>query len=148
MSTGDPGWPNLNKNGNHVVSGFKGSTNGKPTLTGESGSKTDLPKLALDLRTQAHDEISKRLLSKLPLYPLRAIGHGEKADREMGAATVTALRLTSNLCEDALTCKGIIPMMNQRPVGGGITHGELSASSLEESVRKLVPAVDYLVCSS
>jgi hypothetical protein len=122
-------------------------SNGKPTLAGESGSKTDLPKLALDFRTQAHDEISKRLLSKLPMFPLRAIGHGEKADRDMGAAMVTALRLTSSLCEDALTCKGIIPMMNQRPVGGEIKHGELSASSLEDSVRKLVPAMDYLVHS-
>ena len=122
-------------------------SSGKPTLAGESGSKTDLPKLALDFRTQAHDEISKRLLSKLPLYPLRAIGHGEKADRDMGAAMVTALRLTSSLCEDALTCKGIIPMMSQRPVGGEVTHGELSAPSLEDSVRKLAPAMDYLVHS-
>ena len=36
-------------------------------------------------------------------------------------------------------------MMSQRPVGGDIKHGELSAVSLEDSVRKLVPTIDYLV---
>jgi hypothetical protein len=63
----------------------------------------------------------------------------------MGAATCTALRLVSSLCEDALTCKSCIPMMSQRPVAGEVRHGELSSSALEDSVRKLVPAIDYLV---
>ena len=107
-------------------------SSGKPTLAGEAGSKTDLPRLALEFRTQAHEELGKRLISRLPQYPLRAIGHGEKADKDMGATTCTALRLVSALCEDALTCKGFIPMMSQRPVGGDIKHGELSAVSLEE----------------
>ena len=122
-------------------------SSGKPTLAGESGSKVDLPKLALEFRTQAHEELGKLLIAKLPQYPLRAIGHGEKADRDMGAATCTALRLISSLCEDALTCKSFIPMMSQRPVGGEIKHGELSATTLEDSVRKLAPAIDYLVHS-
>jgi hypothetical protein len=65
----------------------------------------------------------------------------------MGAATCTALRLVSSLCEDALTCKSFIPMMSQRPVAGEVKHGELSSSALEDSVRKLVPAIDYLVHS-
>ena len=122
-------------------------SSGKPTLAGESGSKVDLPKLALEFRTQAHEELGKLLIAKLPQYPLRAIGHGEKADRDMGAATCTALRLISSLCEDALTCKSFIPMMSQRPVGGEIKHGELSATTLEDSVRKFAPAIDYLVHS-
>ena len=120
-------------------------SSGKPTLAGESGSKTDLPRLALEFRTQAHEELAKLLISRLPQYPLRAIGHGEKGDKEMGAALCTALRLISSLCEDALTCKSFIPMMSQRPVSGEVRHGELSSSALEDSVRKLVPAIDYLI---
>ena len=38
-------------------------------------------------------------------------------------------------------------MMSQRPVGGEVRHGEPSASALEDSVRKLVPAIDHLVHS-
>ena len=56
-------------------------SSGKPTLARESGSKTDLPKLALEVQTQAHEELGKLLISRLPQYPLRAIGHGEKVDR-------------------------------------------------------------------
>jgi hypothetical protein len=114
-------------------------SSGKPTLAGESVSKTDLPKIALEFRIQAHEELGKCILSKLPQHPLRAIGHGA------GAPTSTALRMVSSLCEDSLTCQSFIPMMSKRPIGGEVMHGELSAQALEDSVRKLAPAIDYLV---
>jgi hypothetical protein len=44
-------------------------SSGKPTLAGESGSKVDLPKLALEFRTQAHEELGKLLIAKLPPDP-------------------------------------------------------------------------------
>ena len=131
------GWSLLAALGRFVCS------SGKPVA--EQGSKVDLPKGAVDLRSLAHTEVASLLRRGLPSGMHRAIGYEEPDNLSMSAATSSSLKIAGLLFEEFASIRKLIPFLCQSATGSGVVHGALSTDKLCDCMRKLAPALDYLV---
>ena len=131
------GWSLLGALGRFVCS------SGKPVA--EQGSKVDLPKGAVDLRSLAHAELAAIIRRGLPSGMHRSIGHEEPDNFSMSAATSSSLKIAGLLCEEFAPVRKLIPFLCQSATGSGVVHGTLSTDKLCDCMRKLAPALDYLV---
>ena len=131
------GWSLLAALGRFVCS------SGKPVA--EQGSKVDLPKGAVDLRSLAHTEVASIMRRGLPSGMHRAIGYEEPDNLSMSAATSSSLKIAGLLFEEFASIRKLIPFLCQSATGSGVVHGTLSTDKLCDCMRKLAPALDYLV---
>jgi hypothetical protein len=118
-------------------------SSGKPVA--EQGSKVDLPKGAVDLRALAHSEVAAFLRRGLPSGTHRPIGFEEPDNLSMSAATSSSLRIAGLLFEEFASIRKLIPFLCQSATGSGVVHGALSTDKLCDCMRKMAPALDYLV---
>ena len=118
-------------------------SSGKPVA--EQGSKVDLPKGLVDLRSLAHTEVAFLLRRGLPSGTHRAIGFEEPDNSSMSAATSSSLKTAGLLFEEFASIRKLIPFLCQSATGNGVVHGVLSADKLSECMRKMAPALNYLV---
>ena len=105
----------------------------------------DLPKGAVDLRSLAHAELAAIIRRGLPSGMHRSIGHEEPDNFSMSAATSSSLKIAGLLCEEFAPVRKLIPFLCQSATGSGVVHGTLSTDKLCDCMRKLAPALDYLV---
>ena len=63
----------------------------------------------------------------------------------MSAATSSSLRIAGLLFEEFASIRKLIPFLCQSATGSGVVHGALSTDKLCDCMRKLAPALDYLV---
>ena len=118
-------------------------SSGKPVA--EQGSKVDLPKGPVELRSQAHSEMGVLLRRGLPSGTHRPIGFEESDNKCMSAATSSSLKVAGAFMEEFASIRKMIPFLCQSATGNGVVHGAITSDKLIECMRKLAPALDYLV---